>query len=163
MTDIDEKDRLILQYCSELRLGQGISANYKNIEAQTHQDFLLELLKIEVENRTAQRKTRNIKTAGFHTIKTFENFTFEGVKIPSSITMDEITTLSFIAMHENLICYGSTGTGKTHLAIAIGVQACLEEKVVKFYRTASLVNELSEAKNHGEQKSFLSNSKETIY
>ncbi|WP_278308239.1 IS21-like element helper ATPase IstB [Carboxydocella sp. ULO1] len=64
-------------------------------------------------------------------------------------------TAAFINKKENLILYGPVGTGKTHLATAIGVEACSRAKKVKFYRTAALVNQLLETKRTGELKKFL--------
>ena len=54
-----------------------------------------------------------------------------------------------------MILYGPVGTGKTHLATAIGVEACSRGKTVKFFRTATLVNSLLEAKKNEELKKFL--------
>jgi DNA replication protein DnaC len=56
---------------------------------------------------------------------------------------------------ENLILYGAVGTGKTHLATAIGVEACNRCKKVRFYQTANLVNKLLEAKNNNKLSSML--------
>jgi len=56
----------------------------------------------------------------------------------------------FVEEKKNLIFYGNIGTGKTHLATAIGVEACKKGLSVKFYRTAALVNRLREARKEGE-------------
>ena len=61
----------------------------------------------------------------------------------------------FIEKKENLILYGPVGTGKTHMATAVGVAACNRGKKVKFYRTAALVNELIDAKTKGNLSKFL--------
>lgn len=54
-----------------------------------------------------------------------------------------------------MILYGNVGTGKTHLAIAVGVAACQRSKAVRFFRTAALVNQLSEAQKMGTLNRFL--------
>jgi DNA replication protein DnaC len=64
-------------------------------------------------------------------------------------------------VHENLILYGPVGTGKSHMATAIGVAACSRGKKVKFYRTAALVNLLSEAKVKGELQRFMKQLRKT--
>ncbi len=69
--------------------------------------------------------------------------------------MDDLKTASFLEDKRNLICYGNAGTGKTHLATAIGVEACRQGKAVRFYRTAALVNQLNETKKRGELGKFL--------
>ena len=60
-----------------------------------------------------------------------------------------MTLTAFLARKENLILYGPVGTGKTHMATAIGVEACNQGKKVKFYRTAALVNDLNDAQTAG--------------
>ena len=68
--------------------------------------------------------------------------------------METMKNTDFIQKKENLILYGSVGTGKIHLATAIGVEACSKGKVVKYVRTATLVNQLSEAKASGSLKKY---------
>ena len=67
-------DILIKRYCKELRFGMNIYNNYSKINASDHADFLAQLLKMEIENRERVRKNRNLKSAGFDVIKTFENY-----------------------------------------------------------------------------------------
>ena len=62
---------------------------------------------------------------------------------------------SFVDEKKNLILYGNVGTGKTHLAQAIGLEACKQNKVVRFFRTAALVNRLSEAQKKSELNAFM--------
>lgn len=148
-------DELIKNYCKELRLGKNIYENYSQIDSTDNADFLAQLLFMELENREVTRKNRNLKAAGFDVIKTFENYDFSDIQIPPAIDIDRIKTGSFLNDLENLILYGPVGTGKSHMAVAIGVAACSQGKKVKFYRTASLVNQLSEAKSSGELKRFM--------
>lgn len=143
---------LITKYCRELRLGQGFVENYPTIEADTHEQFLLKLLQMEVERRAVHRKNRLLKQAGFPVIKTFAGYSFAEIQIPSSLEMESLKTGAFIRNRENLILYGPPGTGKTHLATAIGIEACNSGKRVKFFRTATLVNLLLEAKAAGNIK-----------
>ena len=87
-------------------------------------------------------------------MKTFEGYEFNDIQIPSGITVDEIKSTDFIDKKENLILYGPVGTGKTHLATAVGMEAINRGKKVKFFRTASLVNQLIEAKEDGSLNKF---------
>jgi len=146
---------LIKEHCSCLKLGTRISENYSQIKAKTHGEFLEKLLRLEVESRELNRKNSLLKSAKFDVIKTFENYSFDEIEIPASIEIDEIKTASFIEKKENLILYGPVGTGKTHLATSIGVEACNQGKTVKFFRTAFLVNHLLDAKKNEELKKFL--------
>ena len=148
-------DVLIQQYCKELRLGKNLYESYSKIVAVDFGDFLVQLLRLEIDHREIARKNRNLKSAGFDVIKTFENYTFNDIQIPAAIDIEALKCGSFISKVENLILYGPVGTGKSHMAVAIGVAACSVGMRVKFFRTASLVNQLSEAKAKGELKKFM--------
>jgi DNA replication protein DnaC len=154
-------DILIKRYCKELRFGMNIYNNYSKINASDHADFLAQLLKMEIEHRELVRKNRNLKSAGFDVIKTFENYEFRDIQIPNTIGIEELKSGAFIDKLENLILYGPVGTGKSHMATAIGVAACSRGKKVKFYRTAALVNLLSEAKVKGELQRFMKQLRKT--
>lgn len=146
---------LIRKHCNTLRLGARIYENYPHIMAKTHEEFLERLLAMEVEARLINRKTRYLKAAGFDVIKTFENYTFDDVQVPASISIEDIKKAAFIERQDNLILYGPVGTGKTHLATAIGVEACNKDKRVRFFRTAALVNQLLDAKQNGDLNKLL--------
>lgn len=148
-------DVLIKHYCKELRIGINIYDNYSKIIASDFGDFLAQLLKMEIDQRELTRKNRNLKSAGFDVIKTFEGYEFEDIQIPNAISIEELKAGTFIDRLENLILYGPVGTGKSHMATAIGVAACSAGKKAKFYRTAALVNQLSEVKARGELKRFM--------
>jgi DNA replication protein DnaC len=154
-------DILIKQYCKELRFGKNIYENYSKISATDHADFLAQLLKMEIEHRELVRKNRNLRSAGFDVIKTFENYEFGDIQIPNTIGIEELKSGAFIDKLENLILYGPVGTGKSHMATAIGVTACSRGKRVKFYRTAALVNLLSEAKIKGDLQRFMKQLRKT--
>ena len=146
---------LIAHYCKELRLGSSIVNNYKDISSVNNEEFLAKLLEMELEHREVVRKNRAIKAANFDVIKTFQDYSFDEIEMPASITVDNIKSGKFIVEKENLILYGSVGTGKTHMATAVGIEACNQGKKVRFYRTAALVNALIEAKANGELNKFL--------
>ena len=110
---------------------------------------------MEVEEREVTRKNRLLKQAKFDVIKTFEDYSFKNIQIPQSVSIQDLKTASFVDKKENLILYGSVGTGKSHLATALGVEACNKGKRVRFYRTAALVNELITAKADGNLKRLL--------
>lgn len=148
-------DALIKHYCKELRFGKNIYESYLKIDAADFGDFLAQLLKMELDHRELTRKNRNLKSAGFDVIKTFEGYEFGDIQIPGSVSLEELKSGSFIEKLENLILYGPVGTGKSHMATAIGVAACSRGMKAKFFRTASLVNQLSEAKANGELKRFM--------
>lgn len=142
-------EAIIHECCKKLKIGSTFYIGYKDIEAASNEEFLMKLLQKELINREAIRKKRLLKNAGFDVLKTFQDYNFENIEIPRSISVDDIKLTDFIKKKENLILYGPVGTGKSHLATAIGVEACSQGKNVKFVRTAALVNQLSEARTSG--------------
>lgn len=135
--------------CKELRLSTTFADNAMSLSGDTKQEYMLKVLNAEIEYRNNKRKNLNLKQAGFDNIKTFENYDFNNIIIPNTITVDGIKSLDFMKRQENLILYGRNGAGKSHMATAIGVEACMQGKKIKFYKTATLVNELTEAKSSG--------------
>lgn len=145
----------IARCCKALKLSHNLVDSYNSIQASTHEEFLLALLTQEVEHREASRKERLLKNAGFYSIKTFCGYVFDDIKLPQGLTIEDLKACRFLEQKQNLIFYGNVGTGKTHLATAIGVEACKKGYNVGFFRTAALVNRLSEAHKGGDLSGFL--------
>jgi len=141
--------------CKRLRLSKNIVENAKQIEAETHQEYLLKLLQSEILHREEARKDKLLKNAGFYTIKAFKSFIFDEITLPATVTVEYLRNCEFLKTKTNLVMYGNVGTGKTHLSTAIGVEACRSGIEVKFFRTAGLVNRLSESKKNGQLSSFI--------
>jgi len=148
-------DDMLLAVCRKLRFGSGMIANAKKIKKKNHLEFLLELFTLEVEERDRKRRNAYMKAAKFDLLKTFEDYTFEDIRFPAALTADDLISPVFIKNKENLVLYGTVGAGKTHLAIAIGVAACDAGFRVRFWRTATLVNALTEAKKQGTLSHFM--------
>ena len=146
---------MLFTLCRKLRLGNGIVDKAKTIKKKTHMEFLLELFTAEVEERDRKRRNAYMKAAKFDLVKTFEDYSFEDIKFPTALTVDDLLNPTFIPRKENLVLYGTVGAGKTHLAIAIGVAACDAGFRVRFWRTATLVNALTEAKKQGVISQFM--------
>ena len=143
--------------CKRLRLSKNIVEMSDKIQADTYQEYLLKLLQSEVLHREQTRKDKLLKKAGFYTIKTFESFRFNEVTLPGGITPQYLRECEFIANKSNIVMYGNVGTGKTHLSIALGVEACKKGFEVRFFRTSALVNKLAELKKAGTLSVFLRN------
>lgn len=141
--------------CRRLKLGRNIVETSARVEAESHQEYLLKILKQEVAYRETTRKNRLIKQAGFYNFKTFEGYCFDEIRLPTELSVAELKGTTFIGEQKNLILYGNVGTGKTHLATAIGIEACNRGKIVRFFRTAALVNQLGDAQKRGELAKFL--------
>ena len=139
----------LLACCKRLKLSRNLADNSGLVEAESREEYLLKLLKLEVEHREKSRRDRLLKAAGFYSLKTFADYRFDEVKLPSGVTPEYLADTRFVDERKNLVLYGNVGTGKTHLATAIGVEACSRGLSTGFYRTANLVNRLSEAKKTG--------------
>lgn len=113
-------------------------------ERLSYEEFLFNLLEREVMKREENQVKRLINQARFPLKKTLDTFDF--TQIPG-LNQTKVLTLSrgqFIKDKENVILAGNSGTGKTHLAIALGICACQLRYKVGFYTAAGLVNELTE-------------------
>ena len=145
----------IADCCKKLRLSRNIVEMSDKIEADSHQEYLLKLLQAEVAHREEVSMNKLLKKAGFYTIKTFESFRFDEVTLPSDITLEYLKECEFIKNKTNIVMYGNVGTRKTHLSIALGVEACKKGLEVRFFRTSALVNKLAEQKKAGTLSAFL--------
>lgn len=139
----------IIYCCKKLKLSHNLADMAQTTEGQSHQDYLHKLLSAELKNREQGRIAKLMNSAGFYSIKTFDGFRFDEITLPSGLTPENLKSLNFIKEKKNIIMYGRTGTGKTMLSTALGVAACQKGIPVRFYRTAALVNQLSEAKKAG--------------
>ena len=148
-------DNEIAECCRKLRLSRNLAELAQTTEGNSHQEYLYQILSEELRYRTITRTEKLVHTAGFYSIKTFEGYRFDEITLPSDLTPESLKSLSFIHEKKNLIMYGGTGTGKTMLSTALGVAACRQGIPVKFFRTAALVNKLSESKTAGTLTAFL--------
>jgi DNA replication protein DnaC len=110
-----------------------------------YEPYLLRLTELEVTARSANALQARIKQAGFPMPKDFDTFDFTAVPSLSKPKVLELTRGDWIEQRTNACFLGSPGTGKTHLAIALGLAACRLGKRVRFFTAASLVMRLEEA------------------
>ena len=149
----------IEQYMRTLKLG-GMAREWRGVEFQNKEQYVQELLELELREREANRINRMVKTAGFQVIKTLDDFVWnQGIELPVGLTREYMEGLQFLKPRENLIFLGSVGTGKTHLATAIALAACQAGRRVRFFTAASLANLLLERNNKGTLNSFQENLK----
>jgi DNA replication protein DnaC len=145
----------IEQTMRTLKLG-GMAKDWRNVEYHSSEQYLHELLEIEVREREANRMTRMVKQAGFRVVKTIDKFVWKpGIEIPATITREEIEAASFVREKENLILLGACGTGKTHLATAIALNLCEQGRHVRFYTATGLANILQEKHQRGTLAGFM--------
>jgi DNA replication protein DnaC len=138
--------------CRELRL-PSVGARAAGLaedairEDISHLGFLQALLETELEDRAERRRARRIADARFPRLKRLEDFSFTDAPAIPVTSIRELATTAFIDKAENVILLGDSGTGKTHLATALGIAACMASRRVRFTTTAGLVNELIEARD----------------
>ena len=117
-------------------------------------EFLKDALLAELNKRDENRRIRLVKRARFPVYKTFEGYDYHYVQLPPAFSKEELEAVSFIENKQNLVMYGPVGVGKTHMAIAAGVQACMLGYKTRFYTVTELVLKLAEARKNGTLERF---------
>ena len=135
-------------YAKQLRV--PTFPNYEQVIRQLgpgegYDQFLLELMKIELTQRQEAGQQRRIKKARFPYTKTMEELECERLEHVSKALIYELTSCDFISNRQNIAMIGNSGSGKTHLSIALGMKACYLGFNVRFFTAMNLANELSEA------------------
>ena len=147
---------LIVAQARDLKM-PGLARAYEPLGRQareehwTHEDYLHEVLEAEQSSRMESAVRHRIHDARFPEMKTLDAFDFaatDGAVSPALVS--ELARGEWIARAENLIFAGPIGTGKTHLAIALGVEAARHRRRVLFARAADLVRSLLEARDNRE-------------
>jgi DNA replication protein DnaC len=152
--------RLLQVNLKQLRL-PVILAEYEKLAAEAAQQnagytqYLLRLVELEVAQRAANALKARIKQAAFPAYKDFDTYDFSVMPSLNKQQVLESARGQWIEHHENLCLIGSQGTGKTHLAIGLGLAACRQGRKVRFFTAASLVNRLEEAQKQYQLDKFL--------
>lgn len=138
-------------YAKQLRI--PMFNNYHDVIRQLnknegYEDFLIHLMKAELDSRQESTRKRKIKTAGFPYLKTMDELDIARFEHMDEAFIKELSTCDFVTSKQNIVMIGNPGTGKTHLSIALGVKACMQGMNVKFYTAANLSNELIEARDN---------------
>ena len=108
-------------------------------------DFLLELTEVELRVRAENRNRRRLRDARFPLLKPLGNFDFKAAPGLDKRLLRELASCDYIKEHRNIIFLGRSGTGKTHLATALGIEACHHNYKTRFVTGYALANELIEA------------------
>jgi DNA replication protein DnaC len=116
---------------------------------QSHPDYLADLLHLEVVARRENRIRRRVQEAHFPLLKTLDSFDFAAPGAPDRDQILELCRGEFVEAHANVVLVGGVGTGKTHLAIALGIACCQQDRRVRFTTAAELTTLLVEAKAEG--------------
>ncbi len=116
-------------------------------EGVDHSRYLLRLAELEMIEREPRTVERRIKEARFPAVKSLDSFDFTAIPSLNKTLVLELARSEYVARRENVIALGNSGTGKTHIALGLGLAACQKGIPVGFTTAAALVNELHEARD----------------
>lgn len=146
-----DNDNLLLRAnLKQLRL-PAVAAEFEKLAREAaaanegYEQYLLRLTELEVAARATNAVQARVRQAGFPVTKDFDTFDFSAVPCLSKPKVLELARGEWLDQRANVCFIGSPGTGKTHLATALGLAACRHGKRVRFYTAAALVTRLEEA------------------
>lgn len=145
-------ERYVVELCRKLRL-PSVGREAVRLAQQAMRQgldplsYLIELMELELDEREQRRASRRIKEAGFPLVKTLSGFDFQRAPQLPEARLRELFNGGYLERAEPVLLLGEPGTGKTHLATALGVAAATQGRAVKFVTAAKLVNELLEARD----------------
>jgi len=149
---IDTPQVLLEHHLKALRL-PTILREYDNVAQQCAAEdvdyprFLLRITELELLDRERRATERRVRQAKFPVLKSLDSFDFLAIPSLNKAMVLELARSEFIVRRENALLLGNSGTGKTHIALALGLAACQKGYRVRFTTAAAMVHELIEAKD----------------
>ena len=146
------QEALIEAHLKTLKM-PGIRGEYSQLARQaradswSYEDYLRELLDTEISSREGRTAARRLHEARFSALKTLDQIDWQALAGVSKHKVLELASCQFIEQAEDTIIAGPIGTGKTHLAIGLGVEAARKRFRVLFVKAADLVRQLLEARD----------------
>ena len=125
----------------------GKLAKQAAAEGHDHVQFLARLIELEMIDRERRMIERRIKAAKFPAVKSLDSFDFKAIPALNKMQVLELARCEWVERRENVIALGPSGTGKTHIALGLGLSACQKGLSVGFVTAAALVHELMEARD----------------
>lgn len=116
-------------------------------EKLDYDEFLLNLTEAEVQVRKENGRKRRLREAKFPLLKPLETFNFEAAPDLDARLIKELSSCEYVKKNRNIIFMGKSGTGKTHLATGLGMEACKQGVRTRFVTGCGLANELIEARD----------------
>ena len=147
-----EASTLLLEHHLKVLKLPTFVRDYKSVAAVCAQErcdyptFLLRLAERELIDRERRAAERRIRDARFPVVKTIDTFDFKAQPSINQALVRELMSGEYISKRENVLMVGNPGTGKTHLATALGFAACAQGKRVRFTTTTAMVTALLEAR-----------------
>lgn len=154
MTEISPQSDLgrAIAACRKLSMNamcESLADTLKDAAADnlTHAAVLARLLETELESRSIAAQRRRIRAAAFPQLKYLDDLVREELPAEARAALPELETLEFVRKGRNLVLYGNPGTGKTHIATALGIAACQRGFSVLFTSVPRLLTMVREAKS----------------
>jgi DNA replication protein DnaC len=116
-------------------------------EGVDHPRYLLRLAELELIERERRTVERRIREARFPAVKSLDSFDFTAIPSLNKMLVLDLARCDYVTRRENIIALGNSGTGKTHIGLALGLAACQHGFSVGFTTAAGLVNLLMEARD----------------
>lgn len=116
-------------------------------EGVEHTGYLLRLAELELIERERRMVERRIKEARFPAVKSLDSFDFTAIPSLNKTLVLELAGSEYVLRRENVIAVGNSGTGKSHVALGLGLAACQKGLSVGFTTAAAVVHELIEARD----------------
>ena len=116
-------------------------------EGADHVRYLVRLTELELIDRERRMVERRIRQARFPAVKSLDSFDFKAIASLNKMLVLELARCEYVERCENIIALGNSGTGKTHIALGLGLAACQKGLSVGFLTAAALVHELMEARD----------------
>lgn len=142
----------IISYSKELRL-PGFRSGFQSLiqqaadESLSYEAFLLKLLELEYELRITNRKKSLVRQAGFPQKQYLQDLSRADLPTEAAERLKTLESLDFIASGQNVVLAGNPGTGKTHLAIGLGLKACQQDYKVLFITVPRLITQIRESRS----------------
>lgn len=149
-------DMMLENLCKQLRVS-GLFAYVQEYlpDNPALEQLLILALQAEIDKRRLNRQMKSLRQAGFPTKKRFEDLLTDMLPKDGREAIPALRELNFLTERRNVILIGNSGTGKTHLAIAVGIRACEENYRVAFRTAAGLINEMVEARNENRLSAYI--------
>jgi DNA replication protein DnaC len=152
MKELETKSAVLLKHRLKALKLPTMTAECEKVAARCarenvdHLGFLLQLSELELLDRERRAAQRRLKAARFPMIKGLDVFDFAAVPSLNQPMVLELMRCEYIERRENVLLIGGSGSGKTHVATALAVEACGRGKRVRFFRMTELVTQLMEAR-----------------
>ena len=152
MKKLETKSLVLLKHHLKALKLPTVSAECEKVASRCAQEnvdhlgFLLQLCELELIEREKRAAERRLKAARFPNLKTLEGFDFTAQPSLNRLLVAELMRCAYLDQRESVILIGNPGTGKTHVATALGVEACGRGRRVQFWKVTELITHLIEAR-----------------